>query len=319
MRQVEIKPQGIVDDSKVDVTKPTVPSIKLDTTTLLAIAATVVLWASAFAAIRAGLQTPTQPGGYAPGSLALLRFLVASGALGLYAAATRMRLPDRSDLLRIIIAGFIGITVYHVTLNYGEVTVPAGPASFLINSAPVFTALLATALLGERLKVWGWIGIGISFVGIAIISFSKGDGFSFDPNALLVLIAALAGSIYSVMQKPLLKKYTPLQMTSYGIWAGTLFMLPWLPELIARVPQVEGGATLAGVYLGIFPAAIAYITWTMVLSKLPASRAASFLYLVSPFAVLIAWVWIGELPTLLALVGGAVALTGVIIVNTKGR
>ena len=83
--------------------------------------------------------------------MALLRFGTASVVLAIYALFTRMRLPDRGDLGRIAIAGLTGITIYHVALNYGEMTVQAGAASLLIAAGPVFTALMSTAFLGERL------------------------------------------------------------------------------------------------------------------------------------------------------------------------
>src|SRR5512141_2880267 len=92
--------------------------------TWFAIATVLVLWASAFAGIRAGMRlTPTGtvgPDGYGPGELALLRFGVASVVLALFAGMKHMRLPERSDLPRVALAGFLGISVYHVALNFGE-------------------------------------------------------------------------------------------------------------------------------------------------------------------------------------------------------
>jgi len=283
------------------------------TRTLGFAAITICLWASAFPAIRVGLQA------FSPVHVALLRYLVAALVLAVYAVVTRMPLPRRADVPRLALAGLIGFTLYNALLNTGEVTVPSAVASFIIASAPVFIALFATLFLHERLRVAGWAGIALSFVGVTVIALSNGSGLQLDPRAFIILLAALAQSIYTVGQKPLLKRYSPLQFTSYAIWFGAFFLLIFTPGLRTEINAAPPGALLALVYLGVFPGAIGYITWSQVLARLPASTAASFLYMVPALALFIAWIWLGEVPTLIALGGGALILAGVILVNTLGR
>lgn len=276
------------------------------------VALTVLLWASAFPSIRAALVA------FGPAELAALRFAIASLALGLYLAWARPPLPNRKELPRILAAGGLGIAAYNLLLNTGSRAVDAGTASFVVNTAPVFTALLGAALLGERLRPLGWFGIALSFGGVALIAVGRGE-MGFGTGALLVLAAAVCQASQFVLQKPLLARCGALPVTACLLWAGTAMLLPFLPGALASAATAPAGALGAVVFLGLGPAALAYVAWSYALARLPVSRAASFLYLVPPIATLLAWIWLGETPGWGALVGGAVALSGVVLVNTVGR
>lgn len=287
-------------------------SWRTEPSTWAAITVALLLWASAFAGIRAGLES------YGPGEVALLRFGTASVVFLVWATITRMRLPDARDLPRIALAGFLGISVYHVALNYGEVTVTAGAASLIISASPIITALLSAALLGEHLSVWGWGGIIVSFFGVALIAFGEGGDLTFEPGAVLVLISAIATSVYFIVSKPPLRRYTALEFTAYAIWAGTLPMLVYAPGLASQLADAAPAATWAVIYLGVFPGAVAYALWSYALARMPASSLSAFLYFQPVNAIIIAWLWLGEVPAPLALIGGAISLAGVVVVNTRG-
>lgn len=275
----------------------------------------VVFWASAFAGIRAGLQS------YPPAHLAIVRFLVASAVLVIYAALSHFRRPELKDLPGFALTGLLGITYYNIALNYGETKVPAGTASLLIASTPIWTAIFASLGLRERLSTWGWLGILLSFTGVGIIahSESEGQGFHLSFHALVILSSSIFSGIYIVMQKHYLGRYRALEFTAYSIWFGTLFMLPFGGGLLTTLRHAALANTIAVVYLGIFPAALAYVAWAYVLSHAPASRTASLLYLIPVCAIFIAWVWLREIPKPLSLLGGIVALLGVMVVNFLGH
>jgi len=273
----------------------------------------LILWASAFAGIRLGLR------GFGPGELALLRFIIASMSLLVYGLVTRLPLPAIRDVPVLFLMGFLGFTVYHVGLNAGEVSVPAGAASFIIASVPVFSTLLAVMFLGERLTALGWAGVFVSFLGVSLISVGTGSGLRFEPGALFIVLAAISESLFFVLQKPLLSRYSGLQLTAYTIWTGTLFMMVYLPGLVSQIGRAPAACTLAAAYLGIFPAAIGYVVWSFALSRTELSRVTSSLNLSPVLSLGIAFIVLREIPTAVSLAGGITTLAGVILLNTRGK
>src|SRR5690349_7959966 len=277
----------------------------------LAAAGTVVLWASAFPAITVAVA------GLGPAGLAVARLAVASAALALAAAlgvrwpALRVRKPASRDLPLIAVCGLAGMTGYQLLLNAGERVVPAGTASLLVATAPVYASLLAVAFLGERASGRRWAGSAIALAGTALIAVSHGLGFG--ASALLVLAAAVLQAVFHTAQKPLLARYTSFEVTAYAMWAGTVFVLPWAGALVHALPTAGASAAGAAVFLGLAPSAAGFVLWAYAMAGMDVGRVTLSLYLVPAAAIGIALAWLGQVPGPVELAGGVVALAGVIL------
>src|SRR5690242_13730400 len=277
-----------------------------DAATAGAIVVTILAWASAFPAIRAGLTA------FGPLELGAARFAIAAAPAALFLLVTRPTLPRWSEAWRFFVGGLFFVALYTTLLNLGEQTVSSGPASFIINVNPIITAALAVMLLGERFSRRAWSGTALSFAGIGLIALGEGDALRVDMGALLILGSAFCNSITTVVQKPLFARHKPLTVSAWNMVIGAVLLAPFLPSALGQAQVASTEGLIAATYLGLVPSLIAYASWTIVLSRLPASRASNFMYCVPPVATLMGFLWLGEAPSALSLIGGAMALGGVI-------
>ena len=269
-----------------------------------------VLWGSAFPGIKIGLET------LSAGHLTLLRHIVASISFIPFLLLTKRRvLPDTKDVPYFFLLGALGIAIYHSTLNFGELHVSAGAASLLIATAPAFTAIVAYFLLKDNLPGMGWLGIVVSFAGILLIVMGEDKGLSLNPYALLILISALVTAFFAVLQKPVLTRYKPVEVTAFATWAGTVQLLVFLPGFAQDVSTASNASLLATLYIGVVPSAIAYTIFATAIARADVTLVAAFLYTVPIFSLLFSWLLLNETPGSLTITGGVIAVLGVMIVN----
>lgn len=271
------------------------------------------IWGSAFPMIKLGLEDFSVP------HFTLLRHLVASATFVPLLLAFRAKLwPRRRDLPYFLLLGAVGFLVYHLALNYGEQRVSAGAASLIIATAPAITAVIAAFMTDDRLPVGGWIGSAISLLGVTLVVLGESRvdlGSAFSLYALFIVVAAVATAFFAVLQRKMFAHYRPIEVAAFATWLGTAPMLVFLPGLAGAVASAGSNALLAGVYTGILPSAVAYTIFAYALSKSPVTVVTAFLYMVPVFSLLGAWLLLGETPSLLTYLGGAVAISGVVLLN----
>ncbi|MDC5696202.1 DMT family transporter [Intrasporangium calvum] len=279
---------------------------------LAAMAVTLVLWASAFVAIRhLGHDVP-------PGALSLGRLLVASVALGVLVFRRRPTWPRRGDWGLLILCGVAWFGIYNLALNDAERRIDAGTAALLVQIGPIIVALLATVFLGERLTSWLVVGMVVGFAGVFIIARGFSNGGSGDRVGVwLAVIAAVTYAIGVLAQKPLLRRLPGPEVTFLACAIGVITLLPWSGELVDVIRQSDADTLLWIAYLGIFPTAVAFSLWAFVLARSDAGKLTLTTFLVPFIATLIAWALLAEVPPALTFLGGALCITGVLLTRRQ--
>jgi drug/metabolite transporter (DMT)-like permease len=278
-----------------------------DWRSLLAVAITVVAWASAFVVIRYAAND------ISPGALSLGRLLVASLALSAMMLGRRLvRMSTRECALTALV-GIAWFAVYSVALNAGEQHVDAGTASMLIQFAPILIGVLAGILLGEGFPRMLVIGGLVAFAGTLIIGFATSTGEADLAGVLLVLLSATVYSIAMVAQKVVLRRIPALQVTWLACLIGTVACLPFAGGLVRDLSVAPTPQILGVVYLGLVPTALAFSTWAYALSHTSAGKLGVTTFVVPPITILLGWLFLSEVPPMLAILGGALSLIGVAI------
>lgn len=282
-----------------------------DVTTDLGLLLIVLIWGVNFSVLKVLLRE------FEPLALNALRFPMA--AVALWILVRRLdgsSKPDPEDLLRIITLGLLGNVAYQLCFIFGVDSTFAGNASLLLATTPVWTLFLSSVSGHERPGGWVIIGVAGTLIGIfMVITGSRDAGTLASPTTrgdLLILIASMLWAMYTVGGRKPVTRYGALRVTAWTLWVATpiiFFMgLPGLmrTDLRTITPEAWIGVTYAGL-LGI---GLAYLLWYRAVERIGNNRTAVYSNLVPVAALITAWIWLGEVPTTLQLIGAAVILVG---------
>ncbi|MGE5643440.1 MAG: DMT family transporter, partial [Byssovorax cruenta] len=201
-------------------------------------------------------------------------------------------------------------------------TSEASTTAWIVSTTPVFMALLGWIVLKERL---GWIkiaGILLAFVGVLLVVYD-GDLRAISlrsfgkPGDILILISAINWTVFSVLSRRGLKQYPATLMMFYVMFIGWLFtsILFFATQNIAEIGNLTTNGWLGITFLGVFCSGLAYIAWYDALQALTTAQTGVFLYIEPLVAVAVAFLVLGEAITAASLLGGAIIILGVWLVN----
>ena len=284
-----------------------------DGRTLLAVAVTLLAWASAFVAIRGVGED------FSPGALALGRLLIGTAVLGLLLAGRGWVRPTRREWILLVVCGVGWFGIYNVALNAAEQYLDAGTTAMLVNIGPILIAVFAGLLLGEGFPPWLIAGIAVAFAGVVLIGVATRSAETELVGVVLCVVAAVTYAAGVVAQKPLLRRLPGLQVTFTACAMGAVCTLPWAGTLVGELGTAPAGSIAGVVYLGAVPTALAFSTWAYALGRMDAGKLGVTTYVVPPLVILLGWLLLDEVPPPLALVGGAVCLAGVGLSRRRSR
>ncbi len=277
----------------------------------------VCLWASTFVVTKAAFTE------ISPLAFAFVRFgLMTLLAFAILAVRTRGRLPSihRADLLRFLVAGLAGYTLYQLGFVLGLDRTSPFSSSLLIAMVPFFT-MVFLAFSGERPPRQAWLGLAVGLAGVVIFLVDKiGSPGSLVGDALS-LGAAVSFAIYGLVNRPLVHSYPPEAYTAYALLAGSIPLLAISTP--AALAQNWGAISLWGwigiIYMVVLPVYVAYMLWNWAIAKRGAATATSLSLLVPIVSGLLSILIFGEPFGVLKLLGAACVLSGLVIVRYSPR
>ena len=276
-------------------------------------AVTIIFWSLTYVLTRLTLQY------FSAFSLGFLRYFVASCTLLVVVFITKMKLPRRADLPRLIAAGGAGFFLYMISFNQGQAAVTACTGSVVLATVPVITALLARFFCQEKLRIFQWAAIVIEFIGVIVLTLMNGV-FSVNAGLFWLLLAALALSTYNLLQRKLVKAYTAFQASTYSIFFGTLLLAIFAPASIREISHVPAIQFVYIAVMGVFSSALAYAAWAKALSLAEQTSQVSNYMFITPFLTsILGFLVAGEVPDKATLFGGGIILLGVFIFNFGGK
>jgi drug/metabolite transporter (DMT)-like permease len=279
----------------------------------------VLIWALNFSVVKRALDA------FDPLGFNALRFLLASAFV--YAVLRwhgPIRLPLRRDLPRLIALGVLGNVLYQLAFIFGLNLTRAGNASVMMALTPLFIALLSWRVGHEEPGLWTWVGGAFSVAGVVLVSGAAlqlegtrqallGDG--------IMIAAGIVWACYTVGARPLVQRYGSVQTTAWTLWSGSVVLvLLGVPALRTQAWQDVDPIAWGGLFFSAFLSiGLAYLIWYRGVERLGNTRTSIYSNLTPAVALVIAAFWLGERLTLLAVIGAAMTIGGVMLVRSDNR
>jgi drug/metabolite transporter (DMT)-like permease len=232
---------------------------------------------------------------------------------------SRRSQPDwtRRDIPILLVLGLFGVILNQVFFVVGVGRTSVAHAAIMIGLTPLLVLAMATIVGQEKLSAGRLVGMATALGGVLVLQLAPSSGKARPTliGDLLVFLAALTFSAFTVLNKRLSRSFTAVTVNTFAFAGGGLALLPltgWQASGVA-LDRVSPTAWASVVFMAAFPSVLAYVTYSHVLQYVPASRVSAFSYLQPVIATMLAIPALDEHPTPSLVIGGALVLLGVFL------
>ena len=301
-----VTPQPVVSDSAAP------RSFGLTDLLLLTMA---VIWAINFVVVKYATKV------FNPVAFTGLRVATAAAFLVPVAYARGGFALARRDVVRLLFLGVIGNGLYQLFFVHGVARTRAGNAALIVAAVPAFIALAARARGIERVKRMTVAGIALSMVGVGLVivgSAKPTNGEVTLLGSVLVFFGVLCWTFYTIGLQPYTKRIDVIQLSAVTMVGGAVpLLIASMPALIrTNWSAVGAGGWAALFYSSVISMGVAYMFWYRGLRVLGPTRSAVYTNLQPIVALMVAWAFLGEVPTIFQGVGAVTIIAGVFLTRT---
>jgi drug/metabolite transporter (DMT)-like permease len=282
-----------------------------------------LIWGVNYTSVKygTGLIAPLAFNGVRVTFAALALVLIAQLASAVF-GIEREGWPGRRDAVMLFLLGTLGNGVYQILFVEGIARTRASDAALLISAAPAFIALIGRMRGTERISARGVVGIALSIIGMGLVVIGTTSGGASETATLigdsLLLISSLCWSIYTVYLQPYTHRVGGIHLSALTMVGGTIpLLLVATPAILAtRWTALPGLAWGSLAYSGLFALVIAYLFWYHGVRVLGPTRTAMYGNVQPIFAVIVAWLVLGEAITAWQVAGAVSIITGLLLTRS---
>ena len=269
----------------------------------------IFFWATAFVLTKVVLKEVDVT------TLGVLRYFFASIIVIFILIKQKISLPKLKDIPAFVFAGFSGYAGYIVFFNMATLLSSPSTLSVINALAPAITAIVAYFIFNEKIKIIGWISMGISFCGILILTLWNGT-LTVNKGVIYMLIGCVLLSLYNISQRYLTKKYSSFDVSMYSMLIGGVLLVIYSPSSVGSIFSISFNSLILIIYMSVFPSIISYFFWTKAFEIAKhTTEVTSFMFVTPVLATLMGIIILGDIPKLSTLIGGVVIILGMIIFN----